>query len=67
VVTGICEKAQILKEFPEIGYIYRVDAGRTVRVLLYGHYRIAYSIVTTESVMILGVFHGALDISRYNI
>ena len=37
VVTEIDEKAQILKEFPEIGYIYRVDAGRTVRVLLYGH------------------------------
>lgn len=34
--------------------------------LLYGHYRIAYLYrLDNESVEILGVFHGALDIDRY--
>lgn len=35
-----------------------------IRVLLYGHYRIAY-IITSDYIDILGVFHGALDIDRY--
>jgi len=67
VVSGIYEKTQILKDFPEIGYIYRQDGEVVVRVLLYGHYRIAYSLRTIDAVTILGVFHGALDISRYKL
>ena len=67
VVSAIYEKAQILKEFPEIGYLYRKDNDVTVRVLLYGHYRIAYSLRTTKTVTILGIFHGSLDITRYNL
>lgn len=34
-----------------------------MRILLYGHYRIAY-LVKDDGVEILGVFHGALDIER---
>jgi toxin ParE1/3/4 len=67
VVSGIYQRVQILKDFPEIGYIYRKETDAVVRVLLYGHYRIAYSLRTTDAVTILGVFHGALDISRYNL
>jgi hypothetical protein len=33
---------------------------------LYGHYRIAY-LVKPETVEVLGVFHGALDISDYSL
>ena len=36
-----------------------------IRILLYGHYRIAYQIRSTSSIVILGVFHSALDIDRY--
>lgn len=36
-----------------------------IRILLYGHYRIAYLIKGSDRVDILGVFHGALDIDRY--
>lgn len=36
-----------------------------MRVLLYGHYRIAYRIKAGEEIDVLGVFHGALDIGRY--
>lgn len=65
VVSGIYEKAQILRSFPEVGYRYRAEAEGEIRILLYGHYRIAYLIKTQSSIDILGVFHGALDIDRY--
>ncbi len=39
VIEGIYQKAQMLKQFPDIGYKYRsVDEGE-IRILLYGHYR----------------------------
>ena len=64
VVTGIYEKAQLLSDFPEIGYKYREEPEGEIRILLYGHYRIAY-IITDGSIDILGVFHGTLQIERY--
>jgi len=66
VVDEIYERAQVLKDHPEIGYRYRVSA-RHVRILLYGHYRITYLVQDNKDVEILGVFHGALDISKYSI
>ncbi|MCL5267961.1 MAG: type II toxin-antitoxin system RelE/ParE family toxin [Bacteroidetes bacterium] len=42
VVLGIYEKAQMLRHFPEIGQKYRSEKEGEIRVLLYGHYRIAY-------------------------
>jgi len=65
VVSGIYQRAQILLEFPELGYKYRSEPEGDIRILLYGHYRIAYLIKGNDRVDILGVFHGALDIDRY--
>ena len=65
VVLGIYERAQMLRHFPEIGQKYRSEKEGEVRVLLYGHYRIAYLLKPSSSIDILGVFHGALDIDRY--
>ena len=65
VVEGIYERAQILREFPQIGHRYESIADREVRILLYGHYRIVYVIKSEEDIDILGVFHGALNIQRY--
>jgi plasmid stabilization system protein ParE len=65
VIAGIYEKAQALRHFPEIGYKYRAEAEGEIRILLYGHYRIAYLLRSTVTIDILGVFHGALDIDRY--
>lgn len=65
VVEGIYEKAQILHQFPEIGYIYRKEEEGFIRILLYGHYRIAYIIKEKERIDILGIFHGALDLEKY--
>ena len=63
VVTAIYERAQTLLEHPESGYRYEHET-EDVRILLYTHYRIAYQI-RSESIVILGVFHGSLDIDRY--
>jgi plasmid stabilization system protein ParE len=65
VVEGIYQRAQILVIFPEIGHKYRSEPEGNIRILLYGHYRIAYLIRGQERIDILGVFHGALDIDRY--
>ena len=65
VVHEIFTKTQILATFPKVGYIYEDDANNEIRILLYGHYRIAYFIKDTETIDILGVFHGALAIERY--
>ena len=64
VVSGIYDKAQVLIDFPELGHKYREEPEGDIRILLYGHYRIAY-IITDDHIDILGVFHGALDIERY--
>ena len=65
VVEAIYEKVQLLSRFPEIGHRYDRITNRQVRILLYGHYRIAYLIKSDGAIDILGVFHGSLDIDRY--
>jgi toxin ParE1/3/4 len=65
VVEEIYTKVQILIDFPEVGYHFRKVPEGDIRVLLYGHYRIAYLLRHPDVVEILGVFHGALDIERY--
>jgi len=66
VVSGIYKRAQAIATFPQIGYIYRTEREGDVRILLYGHYRIAYLIKERgEEIDILGVFHGSLDIDKY--
>lgn len=65
VIMEIYKRAQVLKDFPEIGYKYRSEAEGDIRILLYGHYRIAYLIRNKDMIDILGVFHGAMDIGRY--
>jgi plasmid stabilization system protein ParE len=64
VASEIYEKVQVLRRFPEIGHKHHTEAEGEVRILLYGHYRIAYFLKST-TIDILGVFHGALDIDRY--
>jgi toxin ParE1/3/4 len=65
-VQEIHERAQILARFPEIGHRY-VASSRNVRILLYGHFRIAYLVKGDGNIDILGVFHGSLDITRYEL
>ena len=65
VVEGIHEKVRLLLRFPQLGHRYEEVSELEVRVLLYGHYRIAYLVKVGGNIDILGVFHGALDIHRY--
>ncbi len=65
-VNGIYDRTQALANFPEMGHRYWASA-RHVRILLYGHYRIAYLIKNDGDIEVLGVFHGSLDISRYQL
>jgi len=66
VVSGIFDRAQVLTEHPKIGYRYQ-SSSRHERVLMYGHYRIAYLIKEGGNIDILGVFHGSLDISKFSL
>ena len=65
-VEAIYERVQDLRQFPEIGARYAAST-RNVRILLYEQYRIAYLAKPDGNVDILGVFHGALDIGRYQL
>jgi plasmid stabilization system protein ParE len=65
VVLGILARARLLRQFPEMGHIYRNEAEGVIRILTYGHYRIAYLLKSKSSIEILGVYHGALDLDRY--
>jgi len=65
VISSIYENVKLLKSFPELGHKYRSEPEGDIRILLYGHYRIAYMIKENESIEIIGVFHGAMDIERY--
>lgn len=64
VVRGIYMKAQLLNQYPLSGSGYRTESEGEIRVLLFGHYRIAY-LLNKNTIDILGVFHGSLDIEKY--
>ena len=65
VILGIYEKVQILRQFPGLGSTYRIETDGRICVMLYGHYRIAYLIRNEDQIVVLGVFHDALDIEHY--
>jgi len=64
-VQGIYDRTQILSRFIRIGHRYESIIDREIRILYYGHYRIAYLIVSEETIDILGIFHGAMNIENY--
>jgi len=65
VVSGIVRRAEVLMQFPYLGHRFEDIIDREVRILLFGHYRIAYLVRNDGDVDILGVYHGALDIARH--
>lgn len=66
VVAGIHASTQSLRKHPRLGERYTHIKDREIRVLVHGHYRIAYLIrQDSGDIDILGVFHGALQIERY--
>lgn len=65
IVEAICEKVELLRTFPYLGSRYEPESANDIRILLYGHYRIAYLVKSDEDIDILGIFHTALNIERY--
>jgi len=65
VIQNLYDKTQALSEFPELGHRYHRIPNQHIRILVQGHYRIAYLIKASGEIDVLGVFHGALDIDRY--
>lgn len=65
VVRGIYAKVQLLCEHPRLGQRYEPIDNREVRETSYGHYRIAYLIVSETRIDVLGVFQASMDIERY--
>ena len=65
-VDGIYEKTQVLQNLPEIGYKYQHSSRENIRIILHGHYRIAYLYREKDKeIDILGVFHGKMEIRNY--
>ena len=64
-VTGIVARGESLREFPLLGHRYRERSDRHIRILLYGHFRIADLVKADGNIDVLGVFHGSLDLDRY--
>lgn len=64
VVRGIYAKVQLLCEHPRLGQRYEPIDDREVRETSYGHYRIAYLIVSETRIDVLDV-HASMDIERY--
>lgn len=65
VLSAIYAKVQILRDHPRLGQRHDRITDREVREIFYGHYRIPYLIVDENTIDILGVFHGAMEIERY--
>lgn len=64
VIDGLIERVELLKDHPYLGHHFRNEAEGELRIIVYGHYRIVY-LLKTGQIDIIGIFHGALDITRY--
>ena len=65
VTENIVKRVEVLKRLPHVGHRYLRYPEHHIRILLYGHYRIAYLIQPDDSIDILGIFHGTLDIDKH--
>ena len=65
VIDEIVERTEILKLYPEIGQRLERWENENIRMILYGHYRIVYRLLSKTRIDILGVYHGALDLNRH--
>jgi plasmid stabilization system protein ParE len=64
-VLAIYEPQKYLGSFMEWVIVIPLVLTGTSRILLFGHYRIAYLIKPDHDIDILGVFHSAMEIEHY--
>lgn len=64
-VTQIYDKAVGLVDFPRFGRLHAITPEGEIRIVLLHHYRIVYHLSNEETIDILGIYHGAIDIDRH--
>lgn len=65
IVEQIWVRTQVLRENPRIGHLWRSDETGEIRLLFYGHHKVAYRFLHSgEDVEILGVFHGRMELEN---
>ena len=65
VIYNIIDRADVLRDFPSIGQRLLDWLDYEIRMILYGHYRIVYRIVSELRIDVLGVYHNALDLKQH--
>ena len=65
VIHDIIDRADVLRDFPSIGQRLLDWPDYEIRMILYGHYRIVYRIVSELRIEILVVYHSALNLKRH--
>ncbi len=65
VIFDLIRQAEMLELFPEMGYKYRSEPEGNIRILVHGHYKIAYLQKSSDEIDVLGVFHGAMEMDKY--
>ena len=59
-VDSIVGRAESLTDLPDLGQRHPYPRSKTVRVLTYGRFRIAYLVADETAITVLGVFHGLI-------
>ena len=63
IVEQIWERTQIFQDNPRIGHLWTADGIGEIRLLFYGHHKVAYRFIhSSKDVEILGVFHGRMEL-----
>ncbi len=62
-VDNVFRKAELLKNFPEMGRMVPEVGSKNVRELIYKQYRIVYQLVNKDKIRILTIYHSAQPLS----
>ena len=63
VVEAIYSKVYLLKTFPYLGSRYDPESEDDIRILLYGHYRIAY-LVKSDTMLVDSIINQLKSLNR---
>ena len=66
IVEQIWQRTQVLSDFPRSGHFWKAEGDAEVRLLFYGHHKVAYRFdPSADTVDVLGVFHGRMEFERH--
>lgn len=64
-LANLRSRVDMLRRFPELGQVDRETSRGLVRILVVGHYRVAYLRAGPDEVHVLGIYHMAMDYRSY--